>query len=215
MLSTHCSRFTLFVFTLAAPLVGACGSDDVLGPQTAVKLESTQAVCAGQRATVPASGTVERTYQATRAQVERTAMSDYVSYSVNQDGLWFYFSFAAPLPALPSTEQVRAQLKYAYVRFNLEQPAESGGGRLEIVSSSDTFLLAAFDQLEVQNGRLVFRLSRPNPGHYLRWLSIYDEDKTNDPPPGADCFVDDVGGRCACEFSGPPLTISLAGSVPL
>jgi hypothetical protein len=164
---------------------------------------------------VPASGTVERRYQVTRDQVERTAMSDYVSYSVNQDDLWFYFSFAPTLPARPSTEELRAQLKYASLTFNLEQPVASGGGSLEIVSSTDTFLLAAFDQLEVQDGRLVFRLSRPNPGHYLRWLSIYDEDKTNDPPPGADCFLDDVGGRCACEFSGPPLTISLAGTVPL
>jgi hypothetical protein len=208
------SRFALFIFTLAAPLVGACGSDEVHEPQTEVKLESTQAVCAGQRATVPASGTVERAYQATREQVQRTPSDSYVAYSVTLDELWIYFSFAPTLPAQPTTEEIRAQLKYAYVAFDLQQPAGLGGA-LEIVSTNDTFSLDAFEQLEVRDGKLAFRLSRANPGQYLRWLSIYDKDKTNDPPSGADCFVADVGGMCACEFSGPPLTISLAGSVPL
>lgn len=108
--------------------------------------ENAAEVCEGQRAVVPASGTIDRVYDAEPTQSLRTEMTEYVAYSVQVDELWLYVSFAPGLPAHPTTAELRAAFKYAYVNFKLDQPGNVGGN-LELLSSSNLLALAAFQRL--------------------------------------------------------------------
>ena len=140
--------------------------------------------------------------------------SDYVSYSLTNSELFAYFSFDPALPSQLSTQTAHDMLSYAYVSFNLMQPNDLGGS-LQILEASTILQAADFERFEVRDGQLVWRLVRSSAEHYLKRLSIYDDDPTNDPPPGGSCVTGDIVGECACEFSGPAIAVTLDSATPL
>lgn len=71
--------------------------------------------------------------------------------------------------------------------------------------------LADFERFDVQGGALVCT----SPDAYSKELSIYDDDKTNDPTPVDACLTGDIVGACQCEFSGPTVEATLEGSLSL
>jgi hypothetical protein len=191
------------------------GGTDELGALTEVTLQGGPPMaCKGQRAFIPASGTVERTYQPTPDEALRNTTADYVAYAVRVGELFIYFSFAPTLPAHPTTADVRSSLSYAYVDFRLKQPPDAGGS-LELLSSNIILHLAAFDRLEVQNGKLAFHLATSNGGAYTKELRTGDGTDSTPAALAADCVTGDILGMCYCSFKGGVVTISLAGDVPL
>jgi len=198
---------------LIAAVLPACSSG-ANEDWVSATLTSSDAVCAGQHAMVPASRAVTRTLTSANAQTLRQPTTNYVAYQMISDELFTYLAFADTLPAQFSTQEARDQLAYAYVIFKMKEPA-SAGGSLEILESSDLLHLADFEVLEVRDGQLVWRLRRQSAEHYIKWLSSVDADPTNDPPPGEACFFTDVGGMCACDFSGPAIDVTIDGAQPL
>lgn len=61
----------------------------------------------------------------------------------------------------------------------------------------------------------MWRLVRTSPEGYSKELSIYDDDKTNDPAPLEGCLTGDIVGVCHCEFSGPSVEVAIEGSFSL
>jgi len=190
----------------------ANGQSDI-GNGVEAHLESSAAFCFGQKLELPASGSVMRTIVATRGQTYRTNSADhvYVSYHVQAEGIFLYFSFTPDLPASFTTEQARAAFKYAYVEYDLTQP-KAVGGRAILINSSDLLTLADFERLEVTDSSVSFRLVRTNPGRYDKRLSSEDLDPTVDP---SLCLTGDIVGDCWCKFSGPATTLALDGTFPI
>jgi hypothetical protein len=205
-----CSIIALLVGLV---LVG-CGDSGPAPEPTTVSLKTSSAPCASQQAVIPDSHAIALSLAASTAHRVRTNMADYVSYALTMDGAFLYLSFAPNLPAMPTTAELRGGLRYAYVDYRLEQPTEIGGS-LTFLSRSDLLAVADFERLEVQNGAIVWRLVRDSGTRYVKWLSIYDEDRTNDPEPRNACILDDIVGECVCEFAGPSVRIALEGSIPL
>jgi hypothetical protein len=203
----------LLVLFGAIACSGEANDQPGVGNGIAAQLESSDADCFGQKAELPASGTVTQTIVAARAYTYRTNSPDhvYVSYRVEGEGVFLYLSFMPDLPASFTTEQVRAAFDYAYIEYDLAQP-KSVGGRFIVLDSSDLLALADFERLEVSGNSVSFRLVRTNPGHYSKRLSLEDLDPTVDP---SLCTNGDISGDCWCEFSGPATTIALDGTFPI
>lgn len=180
-------------------------------PVIAVTLRSTEAVCANQRAAIPQS---RKLTLAVNASPQRVDSAVSVSLLVHTEDVMLYLSFAPGFPAEPTTAEARASLEYGYTQVDYRQPSDIGGS-LTLLPSSVLFSLADFERFDVQGGALVWRLMRTSAEGYSKELSIYDEDKTNDPVPIDSCLTDDVVGMCQCEFSGPPVQVTLEGSIPL
>ncbi len=236
--STHADPRQLFISLLALGLAGGCGgatsrADDGAGQPGAagavvegsggatasdqlvpVTLVSDGGACAGQQAEVPASGEIYERLSATAAEIQRTANSDYVSYSGALGETFVYFSFAPTLPNSPATEVAQRSLDYAYVEYSLEQRRELGGS-LTLLSGTELLGLEDFEQFEVVGDLLTWKLVRASAGHYPKPLSLYDQDPTNDPPAGGMCVSDDIVGMCWCEFSGPSIQVTIEGTLPL
>lgn len=121
-------------------------------------------------------------------------------------------SFAPGLPTSFSTEQAREAFQYAYVEYRYRQ-SPALGGSLTLLSSNDLLELADFARFEVQSNALSWRLERTSARHYLKELSLYDEDESNDPSPAEACVSDDIQGVCACEFEGPAILVTLDGMI--
>jgi hypothetical protein len=172
--------------------------------------------CQGQRAAVPRSGRVSRSFTRNNSTSARSTQSPsvYVAYQLQDTEVFAYFSFDPALPARFSTEQARALLKYAYVGFQLQQPPDLGG-RLTLLLTGVLLDVTDFERFEVQDGELRWRLVRPSEG-YHKVLTIYDEDPSNDPVPRLreDCRTDDIIGVCHCPFSGPTVTVEIEGAIP-
>jgi hypothetical protein len=167
--------------------------------------------CAGERAAVPSSGAVTALLSQ-GADTSHQATSDYVAISAGNEYADIYFSFAPDLPAAFTTEQARAKLNYAYARVSQALPKVMGGS-VQLLSSSQLLYLKDFERLEVVDGKLEWSLKQSAGPRFLKVLSIYDEDPTNDPAEDADCVSDDIIGECACGFLGPSISVVLQGSV--
>jgi hypothetical protein len=103
----------------------------------------------GQRAVVPSSA-IMATVTPANTQSMRTDMPVYAAYQVHGQGLFAYFSFDPSLPhSNITTENARRLLKYAYLNFEVKQPADVGGS-LTVLSSSDTLKLGDFERFEVE-----------------------------------------------------------------
>jgi hypothetical protein len=179
-----------------------------------VTLQTTDAICTGQRARVPSSGAVARAFSAADTVGQRMPAPEYVAYNMTGSELFAYFSFDPSLPSPLSTQAARDLFSYAYVDFSLKQPADIGGS-LQLLSSSTLLALSDFERFEVEDGQLVWRLRRLSPEHYAKALTIYDTDPSNDPHPTDGCVTGDIVGMCRCEFSGPAITVTLDGTLPL
>ncbi|HVZ36550.1 MAG TPA: hypothetical protein VG963_29170 [Polyangiaceae bacterium] len=180
----------------------------------AVTLVSTDSICAGQQASVPQSGMVARRLDVGSADLSRMATGDYVALSASNDEFFVYFSFDPSLPIAPDTEIARDLLTYAYVDFQLKQSATVGGS-LELLSDLTLLHLDDFETFEIRGGQLVWRLARQSSDHYFKFLSLYDQDPSNDPNPSNDCVSGDILGMCACEFTGPTINVTVDGSLQL
>jgi hypothetical protein len=145
------------------------------------------------------------------ADTSHRATSDYVAVSAGNEYADIYFSFAPDLPASFTTEQARTKLEYAYARVSQPLPKEMGGS-VQLLSSSELLHLKDFERLEVVDGKLEWSLKRSTGTDFLKVLSIYDKDPTNDPAEAADCLSDDIIGTCACAFIGPPISVVFQGS---
>ena len=213
----HPTKFAPIAVVLAMVGSIACGGEAANGQSgignVEAHLESSDAFCFGQKAELPASGTVMRSIAATRTQTYRTDSNDhvYVSYRVEAEGIFLYLSFAPDLPASFTTAQARAAFDYAYIEYDLAQP-KSVSGRFILLDSSDLLTLADFERLEVSDSSVSLRLVRTNPGVYHKHLSAEDLDPTVDP---SLCVTGDVSSDCWCEFSGPATTIALDGTFPI
>jgi hypothetical protein len=179
-----------------------------------VTLFQTSGICVGQQATVPRSRMVERALTGTTTTASRTEAAVYVAYQASNSELFVYFSFDPSLPRTPDTQTARAMLKYAYVNFQLKQPDRIGGS-LQLLSSGTLLHLEDFASFEVQSGRLKWRLVKQSEEHYAKPLTIYDADPSNDPNPRDECASGDILGMCFCEFTGPAITVTIDGSLPL
>jgi hypothetical protein len=208
------ARFIRGMVALSMGLVFAgCDGSSPVPEQTAVTLLTSSAPCTNQRAVIPDSHEIARSLVASPAQRTRTETADYVAYALSMDGVFLYLSFAPGLPASPTTAEAKGGLRYAYVDYRLAQPANIGGS-LTLLSDNDLLSVADFERFEVQGGALAWRLVRDSGTGYAKWLSIYDDDPTNDPEPRDACILDDIVGECVCEFSGPSVRIALEGSIP-
>ena len=195
----------------------ACGSETPSDEWLEVARGATSAApsCQGERAVVPRSGATARTITGENARASRQEQAGvYVAFQVNNQELFAYFSFAPELPSNPSTDQVRALLKYAYVDFSMKQPSDVGGS-LTLLSSNQLLKVTDFERFEVQDGQLSWRLVRRSDESYSKRLSIYDEDVSNDPAPGSGCVTDDIVGMCYCPFEGLPVTVTIDGTTSL
>jgi hypothetical protein len=204
----------------ALTLSSGCGAEGAAGSGAAglangvaAQLRSSGELCLGQKALLPASGTITQTIVATREQGFRTNSSDqrYVSYQVTLEDMFLYLSFAPDLPASFTTAQTLAAFDYAYIQYDLEQP-EPVGGSLVLLDSNDLLDSSDFERLEVIGDLLSFRLTRVNAGDYRKRLSNEDLDPSVD---RSLCHTGDISDRCWCDFSGPPTTITLDGTFPI
>jgi hypothetical protein len=161
---------------------------------------------------VPAAGTV--TAVLTGATDAFKATGDYVALAAAREGALVYFSFQPDLPQHFTTEEARAKLKYAYVGLSHPLPA-SMGGSVELLSTNQLLHVADFERFEVTAGKLEWALKRTTSTHYIKELTVYDEDPSNDPAEDADCFSGDIDGACVCEFQGPPTQVVFRGSIQL
>jgi hypothetical protein len=185
------------------------GAQPELEPVTLVQ---TSGICVGQQALVPRSRMIEG--ESTGSYNTRSETNVYVSYQARNGDLFAYFSFDPSLPRTPDSDSVRAMLKYAYVVFHMKQP-DGVGGSLQLLSSLALLHLEDFERFEVQHGELKWRLVRQSEEHYPKPLTVYDADRSNDPNPPDDCLSDDIIGMCWCEFTGPAITVTIDGSLPL
>jgi hypothetical protein len=206
-----------FMFVMACCAGGLLAACDPGGPEqdeVEVTPTSRDVVCRNQRAMVPRSLSVASRVDRTNSMVQRNEDASYVAYQVTSDDLFAYFSFTPDLPARPTTDLVRGKLTYAYVTFRARQPAALGGS-LTLLSGNDLLALTDFARFEVVDGQLHWRLARQSADHYDKVLSIYDQDPSNDPGPSDICRSDDIVGLCACEFTGPVVSVTIEGATPL
>ena len=208
--------FSSGILALGCSVLAGCSSENEStgsNDSVAVRLVSADPACASQRAEVPRSAAVSRTIVADGAQVARNENTGpYVAYTMTTHDTTLYLSFAPTLPTSFSTAEAHAAFDYAYVNFDYEQPREYGGS-LTFLSSNELLALSDFERFEVVDGALKFRLVRSSADHYSKLLSSYDDDDSNDPVDPETCTGGgDIQGLCACEFAGPPITVTLEGS---
>jgi hypothetical protein len=161
------------------------------------------AACRTQQAEIPSSGQVNRTV--VPVLVQRDDTSTYVSYEARASGSEVNLFFAPGLPTSFSTEEARASFQYANIEFDLAQPAGVG---LTLLDLTEILQLSDFERFEVVDGSLSWRL--------VRSATRYSKHLTNalnaDNPEW--CATGDILGTCDCDCLGPPIQVTLEGTLP-